>query len=583
MKKSTKNSTGLETAVQSVQINQLFNWKYTFLLLHTLFMILMPGVKVIGGESEVLNPNLPVPLTVQTPDNNQDQINTPSTVTPKGVYVRQIQILDSTVFSSQELQEAVKSFTGRELILEEIKLAADAVTQLYLNNDYLNSRAIVAQEPNPDGIAVIRVIEGKLTTIKVEGKPRINPSYIIDRIQSGTGVPLNSKKLEEQLRLLRLDPLFNNVEASLRPTGVVGQSLLVVRVQETDPFSVNLNVDNYSPPSIGGERLGVELRHLNLSQFADQLEASYYRSTTGGSESFDLRYQVPLNPMNGTLQFRVAPNNSKITESEFKDLGIRASQSLYAINYRQPLVRSTKEELALSLGFTYQDGQTFIFDQLPTPFGIGPDQDGVSRTSVITFGQEYIKRDVQGAWSGRSRFNFGVDLFNSTTNNEPIPDGRFFTWLMQIERLQKLSDNQFLLIQADLQLTPDSLLPSQQFLIGGGQSIRGYRQNARSGDNGFRIAIEDRITVQRDASGLSLIQLIPFVNVGNVWSKSDNPNQPREQTFLGSAGLGLLWNQALGIDHLILRLDYGIPFVDLQDRTNNIQDQGFSFSLRYQP
>lgn len=62
--------------------------------------------------------------------------------------------------------------------------------------------------------------------------------------------------------------------------------------------------------------------------------------------------------------------------------------------------------------------------------------------------------------------------------------------------MQQLSNDHLLLIQADLQLTPDSLLPFQQFVIGGGQSVRGYRQNIRSGDNGFRVAIKDRFTVQ---------------------------------------------------------------------------------------
>ena len=47
--------------------------------------------------------------------------------------------------------------------------------------------------------------------------------------------------------------------------------------------------------------------------------------------------------------------------------GIRANQDLYEINYRQPLMRSPREEFALSLGFTYQDGQTFLFDDLGRP------------------------------------------------------------------------------------------------------------------------------------------------------------------------------------------------------------------------
>ncbi len=134
-------------------------------------------------------------------------------------------------------------------------------------------------------------------------------------------------------------------------------------------------------------------------------------------------------------------------------------------------------------------------------------------------------------------------------------------------------------LQADLQLTPDSLLPSQQFLIGGGQSLRGYRQNARAGDNGFRLSIEDRITVGRDNTNNLTAQLIPFADLGLVWNRFDNPNSLPEQTFLASFGLGLSWQPFPGVD---MRFDYALPLVDLDDRGNNAQDSGFSFSINFQ-
>ncbi len=77
--------------------------------------------------------------------------------------------------------------------------------------------------------------------------------------------------------------------------------------------------------------------------------------------------------------------------------------------------------------------QTFLFDNLATRFGIGPDANGVSRTSVIKFGQDY-KREPQRAWFLRrrsppqaSQFSFGIDILDATINNHPIPDGRFFS------------------------------------------------------------------------------------------------------------------------------------------------------------
>ncbi|MCW5313758.1 BamA/TamA family outer membrane protein [Nostoc sp. KVJ3] len=562
-----------------------FSLQSTLLILPTVGIVTANALQATANTLSLDSDKKSNQPELQIVQETNPQSSPPQPETPQRIRVRKIKVVDSSVFKEKDFDPVVKPFEERDLTLEEIRQAADAVTQLYLNKGYINSRAIPeTQQPSTaDGVVVIRVIEGRLSEIDIEGTRQLNPSYIRSRIELGAGIPLNTGKLEEQLKLLRLDPLFTNVEARLRPTGKVGQSVLIVRVEEAKPLSGSLGVDNYSPPSIGAERLGIELRDRNLTGMGDELAGSYYHTLSGGSDAFDFSYQIPVNAMNGKVQIRAALNRSKITEPPFNAFGIRANQDLYEINYRQPLMRSPKEEFALSLGFTYQDGQTFLFDNLATPFGIGPDANGVSRTSVIKFGQDYIRREPQGAWYLRSQFNFGIDILDATINKEPIPDGRFFSWLGQVQRVQQLSDDHLLLIQADLQLTPDSLLPSQQFVIGGAQSVRGYRQNIRSGDNGFRVAIEDRITVQRDESGLSTIQLAPFVDTGAVWNNSNNPNSLPNQTFLVGAGLGLLWNQAMGIDNLFLRLDYGFPFIDLSDRGNNAQDDGFYFSLRYQP
>ncbi|MGA7937016.1 MAG: ShlB/FhaC/HecB family hemolysin secretion/activation protein [Kovacikia sp.] len=502
---------------------------------------------------------------------------------------RELVIEGSTVFRESDFEQVVQSVfqpkdgqapTTEKEISDRL---VSGVTQLYLSRGYITSLAEVDPGASTKEALQIRVTEGQLVRITVENLRRLNSAYICRRIQLGTGTPLNVTQLEEQLKLLRVDPLLENIEASLRasPERNPGESVLIVRVKEATAFTAGFGADNYSPPSVGSERIGVELRYRNLMGIGDEVAGSYYRSTTGGADTFDFSYLVSLNPMNGTLQLRAAPNRNEVTQPPFNELGIRGKQQVYEITYRQPFLRSPREELALALGFTYQNGQTFLFDQLPTPFGIGPDENGVSRTSVLRFGQDYTRRDTQGIWSFRSQFNFGTGLFNATTNDAPIPDGHFFSWYGQAQRIQKLGENNLLLIQVNLQLTPDSLLPSQQFVIGGGQSVRGYRQNVRSGDNGIQFVIENRFTVYRDESG-STIQLAPFFNLGKVWNQADNPNKLPDQTFLVGGGLGLLWEQAMGIQGLSLRLDYGVPFIQLVDRGKNAQDQGFYFSVRYQ-
>jgi hemolysin activation/secretion protein len=280
--------------------------------------------------------------------------------------------------------------------------------------------------------------------------------------------------------------------------------------------------------------------------------------------------------MNGAVQLRGSFNWNKVVESDFSFFDIQGESQLYEISFQQPLVRTPREEFALSLGFSYQNSKALAG---PFPISPGANSEGFTTTSVIKFGQDYVRRDVRGAWSLRSLFSFGIDAFGATTNPSPEPDGRFVSWLGQVQRVQVLNENNFLIVGADIQLTPNSLLPSQQFVIGGGQSLRGYRQNIRAGDNGVRFSLEDRITLQRDESGAAIFQLAPFFDAGVVWNVSDNPNPLPSQDFLAGLGLGLIWEP---VPRLNVRLDYGYPLIDLSDRGNNAQDEGFYFSVRYQ-
>ncbi len=521
----------------------------------------------------------PTPFPVQTvPATDNNTLSQPPTPETAQINVQTIQVTGNTILSQSELSSIIKPVEGRKVSFQELTNLADAITQLYLNRGYITSRALLVPQTVANGIVEVRVLEGSLEAIEVEGTRRLNPNYVRSRLKLGASTPLNTNKLEDQLKLLRADPLFSNVEASLKPGSGDGKSIVVVRVVEANPITGGVSIDNYSPPSVGSERLGVNISDRNLTGNGDQLAASYYRTTTGGANQLDLSYRVPVNAMNGTVQFRAAPSWTRVTQAPFNAFNITGSSQLYELTYRQPLVRTPREEFALSLGFAYQDGQTFTFAG-PTPFGLGPDENGISRTSVVKFGQDYLRRDSKGAWGLRSQFSLGTGLFNATSNPSPIPDGHFFSWLGQVQRVQTLSPNNLLIVQGDIQLTPNSLLPSQQFVIGGGQSLRGYRQNVRAGDNGVRFSIEDRISLQRNQAGESVLQLAPFFDAGTVWNVANNPNTLPRQTFLAGVGMGVIWQP---LPKLNMRLDYGLPLVNLDDRGNNAQDQGLYFSVGYQ-
>ncbi|MEM8613113.1 MAG: ShlB/FhaC/HecB family hemolysin secretion/activation protein [Cyanobacteria bacterium P01_H01_bin.105] len=493
------------------------------------------------------------------------------------ISISSVTVIGSTLFSQESLAPLVTPLEGNSVTLNDLQQVAERITVLYQEQGYLTSQAIVPEQTLTDGIVEIQIIEGYLGDIDIQGLKKIKPDYVLSRLNLADMEPLNVVELDNQLRLLRLNSLFDRIESTLEAGENVGESILTITVDEAPNFYGEVSVDNYSPPSVGSERYGAMLGYRNLTGLGDDLSVDFKRSFTGGSNLWDIAYQIPVSPRDGSIRLRTAFSDTKLTESPFDAFDIEGENERYEITWREPLIRKPHEEFALSLGLSYQDGRTFAFDR-PTAISIGAEEDGTTRTAIVRFGQDYLKWDSQGAWNFRSLFNIGTGLFDATTNDGDIPDGQFFSWLGQVQRLQRLSDDHLLIIRGGLQLASDSLLTSEQFVIGGGESLRGYRQNIRTGDNGFRLSVEDRITLDRNQEQQSTLQLIPFFEMGTVWNNNDNPNPQPSQRFLASIGTGLAWQPTDGLN---LRLDYGLPLVDLDDRGDNIQDDGFYFSASY--
>ena len=554
------------------------------------------------AESEPLLSPPPSDAPTSAPQLEQPRVSIP---------VRKIEVIGSTVFTPEQFDPLVKPLEGRSVSLEELQNTADAITQMYIERGYLTSRAVLVEQEITEGSVQIRAIEGRLQEIQIEGGKRLI-GYVRSRIEIGADTPLRADRLEDQLLLLQEDPLIKSIRARLQPGERLGESILIVEIIEANPFTADFSADNYSPPILGSERFGLELAYGNVTGLGDKISASYKRSTTGESNLWDFQYSVPLNPMNGKLQLRTFLSRSEFTTSptftlinqgqvtaETFDLELDSDYNLYEGSFRQPFIRTPREELALSFGFSHREGQPiealeaaglpsliadFLQEEGLEPglqtLGLFEPELSEDKTSVFKLGLDYLTRDERGVWALSSQLNLGTGLFDATVRSDSNPDSLFFSWLFQVQRVQRLGNNNLLIISADLQLTPDSLLPSEQFVIGGGQSLRGYRQNVRFGDNGFRFSLEDRIALQKDKDGRPSFQIAPFVDLGKVWNNPDNPTSLPDQTFLAGIGAGLLLDPTPAVS---IRLDFTVPLVDLDDRGNNVQDDGFYFSVHIRP
>ena len=197
--------------------------------------LLIPPIQLLNPAQP--SPTQSPPVSVQPSSNNTSSPSLPVTKITK------INVFGSTIFSSKDFDSIIQPLENKLVTLEELRSAADAITQLYLNRGYITSRAILSEPTVVNGVAQIIVIEGSLRSITIEGNQNVPSSYILQVMQKGTSTPLNEDSLRTQLQLLHTDPKFTGVGAELRPSGYAGQSILIIRVTEANsskrPSSVN--------------------------------------------------------------------------------------------------------------------------------------------------------------------------------------------------------------------------------------------------------------------------------------------------------------------------------------------------------
>lgn len=527
--------------------------------------------------SPVVPPPLPPPDILLQPSPTAPGSPTPPEApgdVPQRLTVEQFNVTGSTVFSAADFAKVTAPFTGKPISLAELFQARSAVTQLYLDRGYITSGAYIPPQKLQSGVVEIRVVEGELEDIRISGTRRLNPNYVRSRLALGAKKPLNRARLLESLQLLQVNPLISTVSAELSAGSRPGTSLLEVKVAEAKTFGSQIVFDNGRSPSVGTFRRQVQLSEANLLGLGDGLSISYAK--TDGSDEVDLNYTLPINPRNGTISLSYGNSSSRVIETPFDQLEIDSKSHFFEVGLRQPIFQSPTQELALGLSFGNRESRATLLDgDLPFP-SLGADNDGKTRVSALRFFQEYTKRSSQDVFAARSQFSFGLNAFNSTINDE-APDSRFVSWRGQLQYVRLLAPETLLLLRTDVQLSNRSLLPVEQFGVGGINSVRGYRQDQLLTDQGLFASAELRIPVLRIPQLSTLLQIVPFIDVGIAGNRTAADPDPRT---LAAAGLGLRLQVS---DRVTARLEWGRPLVSVENKRRTWQEDGLYFSVVVNP
>jgi hemolysin activation/secretion protein len=484
--------------------------------------------------------------------------------------IRKIKILGSSVFSQQELYAVTKEFLNKEATIANSVKIREKIAQLYISNGYITSGAFLSpQQDVSDGIVEIQVVEGRLEELKIEGLVNLEESYVRSRLAIQT--PLNINKLQESLQLLRNDPLVENISANLARGSSLGSSLLSVKVREVDPWSIGVNIDNARSPAIGSTQISTRFSNANVLGFGDRADFNY--AHTKGSNLFNFSYQIPVNRKNGKVRAAYATSSNEVVEQPFNELDIQSESRVYELSYQQPVIITPTEELTLGITASRIESE-FSLLGARFPLTLGADEQGRTRISALRFFQEYAIRGSKDVFTARSQISWGLGAFQALVGEEP--DSQFLSWQLQTQYVRLLAPETPLILRGEFQLADQGLLADERFRLGGTGSVRGYRQDLLLGDNGLFASAEVRVPIVQIPEWETVLQVVPFFDVGKVWS-SNGDNQ--DQNTLASMGLGLLLT---GEDDLSAGFFWGIPLLQVDDQGNSFQEEGGSFFIRGQ-
>lgn len=483
------------------------------------------------------------------------------------IEVKKIELEGNTVFSDTELKRVLDLPGIEEISLERLIQIRILITQHYNQQGYLQSGAFIPLQEITDGKVKIRVVEGRLTKINIEGLSHLNRNYIVARLPD-LEEPTKQADVERALSKLRKDPLVKNIQGDISEISP-GKNLLTINIEENEPLTSEFAITNSYSPSVG--TLGGTLSaNYHLFGFGDRLGLEYTR--TEGLTRYDGSYLFPVNSSNGTIGLSYTNADTKIVEDPISALDIQADYEAFALSYSQPVRLNEKSDLVLALEFELIDSETFVREDFSLAFVDGL-PDGRSELSALRLIQEYFNRGDKSSLALRSQFSVGIDLFEPTVTEVGI-DGLFWSWQGQGQWLRKL-DNFLLVSSLNMQFSEDKLLPIEQISLGGTGSVRGYRQNLAIGDNGIVGSIELQMPLIK-ARNWNL-KLIPFVDAGTLWN---NSNETVNFNTLASVGLGLGYELGNTIE---ARIEYGIPLIDAEAPEDFATEERISFQLLIQP
>jgi hemolysin activation/secretion protein len=444
-----------------------------------------------------------------------------------------------TAYKPKALEALYADKLGTTVSLADVYAIASALTTKYRNDGYILSQVIIPPQTIESGIVRLQVVEGYIDQITVEGQDKESAVDFIRQYAGHikTGQALNVRDLERYLLLINDLP---GVEArsvlspSESQTGASDLRIIVTR----DPFDALLSADNFGTRYLGPVNLSAAASLNSFFGMNERITTQYVIAPNTGEgpdlSYLSLGYEQPVGSHGTVLELTGSRTNTQ-PEYDLRLFNIVGRSDFISVKATHPFIRSRSKNLTGSLALDWRDViSKNIIDRRE------------DRIRALRFGGRYEYLDT---WLGvgLNSFNLelskGLDILNASNGRDAnlsrsLGDPQFFKANLDIQRLQRVTSEINLLLQARGQLANDALLSSEEFGIGGQGIGRGYDASEIVGDEGAAGKLEVQWNEPKEIPYIEKYQLFAFYEGGSVWNKDATTSNLKRDTIT-STGVGV--------------------------------------------
>jgi hemolysin activation/secretion protein len=400
------------------------------------------------------------------------------------------------------------------------------------------------------GVVQVVILAARLGAVRVEGEHWFPERLLAGAVRLKPGQEITSEALLQDVDWLNQNP-FRQVDLVYARGGAPGETDVILRVADERPERVYGGYDDSGNQATGLGRLFAGLNLGALWNADNEFNYQYTRSTDADRLQADsASYVLPLPWRNTLTVFGSWARAESEAASLFNLVGTSWQAGLrYAIPL--PVVAGCTESLTLGADYKWTNNnlgfggaQVFsspatIAQAVATYSGVVGDPGGTTRGSLSAF---YSPGGLGGANTDAA---FDIQRVGARASYGYV--------LGSLSRLQRLPNGFTAVLTALGQWSSGRLLATEQFGLGGEDSVRGYDDRLFNGDDGVSGQLEVR-TPGRHLLGRipDQSQALVFLDGGRDWQNDARPKET-EATVL-SAGLGARLQVST---HGTLKADYG--------------------------